>query len=335
MSRTERLLELLIKIQAKPRFTVGEIAEEFGVSRRTMLRDLQALSAMGVPLTATPGPGGGYMLIQRRRLLPLALTLEEALSMVLSYESFLHYLQTPFASQSLPTTTKLRSALPPDVVRELDRLKRHVAVIERQQPHEAPLLGELLRAALDGAHVQISYDALSGVSERLIFPFGVYASSGFWYCACYDYKRQKYLSLRADRVLSLARVEGLERLPHVDIANWISLVEGDATNGLRLRASVSQRGMKSFDLQVLFGKIEPDGHGCGVIEAIIPESEIEWYAAQLLPVGKEIVITSPPQLIAALHRKAHEVLALYEKGTGHRRPEGTGLMNPGDIWLEK
>ena len=320
MSRTARLLELLIKVQAKPRFTVGEIAEEFAVSRRTMLRDLQALSAMGVPLTATPGPGGGYMLLQRRRLLPLALTLEEALGIVLSYESFLHYLQTPFANQSLPTTTKLRSALPPDVVRELDRLKRHVAVIERQQPYEAPLLGELLRAALDEAHVQITYEALSGVSERVIFPFGVYASSGFWYCACYDYKRQKYLSLRADRVFSLLRVAGLERLPHRDIANWISLVEGDARDGLHLRASVSERGMKNFDLQVLFGKIEPDGRGGGVIEATIPEAEIEWYAAQLLPVGREIVITSPPQLIAALRRKARDVLALYEEGAGQPSP---------------
>lgn len=314
MSRTARLLELLITLQTKPRFTVAEIAEEFGVSRRTMLRDLQALSSMGVPLTATPGPGGGYMLIHRRRLLPLALTLEEALGIVLSYESFLHYLQTPFVKQSLPATTKLRSALPPDVVKELDRLKHHVAVIERQQPYEAPLLGELLRAALDGAHAQITYDALSGVSERVIFPFGVYASSGFWYCACYDYKRQKYLSLRADRVLSLLRVEGMERLPHVDIANWIALVEGDAQDGLRLRASVSQRGMKSFDLQVLFGRIEPDGEGGGVIEATIPETEIEWYAAQLLPVGKELVIISPPQLIAALRRRACDVLALYEEG---------------------
>lgn len=320
MSRTARLLELLIKVQAKPRFTVGEMAEEFGVSRRTMLRDLQALSAMGVPLTATPGPGGGYMLIQRRRLLPLALTLEEALGIVLSYESFLQYLQTPFANQSLPTTTKLRSALPPDVVRELDRLKRHVAVIERQQPYEAPLLGELLRSALDEAHVQITYEALSGVSERVIFPFGVYASSGFWYCACYDYKRQKYLSLRADRVLSLLRVEGLERLPHVDIANWIAFVEGEAKDGLRLRALVSERGIKSFELQVLFGKIEPDGRGGGVIEVTIPETEIEWYAAQLLPVGKEIVITSPSQLIAALRRKARDVLTLYEKDTGQPSP---------------
>ncbi|MBD0327722.1 MAG: HTH domain-containing protein, partial [Pyrinomonadaceae bacterium] len=44
MSRTARLLELLVRVQTKPRFTAGELAEEFGVSQRTMLRDLRALS---------------------------------------------------------------------------------------------------------------------------------------------------------------------------------------------------------------------------------------------------------------------------------------------------
>ena len=58
MSRTARLLELLIRVQTKARFTAAELAEEFGVSRRTMLRDLGALSGMGVPLRSTSGPGG-------------------------------------------------------------------------------------------------------------------------------------------------------------------------------------------------------------------------------------------------------------------------------------
>ena len=61
MSRTARLLELLIRVQTKPRFTAAELAEEFGVSRRTMLRDLAALSAMGVPLRSTPGPGAATL----------------------------------------------------------------------------------------------------------------------------------------------------------------------------------------------------------------------------------------------------------------------------------
>ena len=59
MSRTARLLELLIRDQTKPHFTATELAEEFGVSRRTMLRDLGALSAMGVPLRSTRVRGVG------------------------------------------------------------------------------------------------------------------------------------------------------------------------------------------------------------------------------------------------------------------------------------
>ena len=73
--------------------------------------------------------------------------------------------------------TKLRAALPPDVVGELDGLRRHVAVVEPVREYEAPLLGELLRAAVDGAHLKVTYDSIrSGTCERVIFPFGVYAS---------------------------------------------------------------------------------------------------------------------------------------------------------------
>lgn len=59
MLRVARLLELVVRVQTKPRFTAAELAEEFEVSRRTILRDLRKLSKMGVPLRSTPGPGGG------------------------------------------------------------------------------------------------------------------------------------------------------------------------------------------------------------------------------------------------------------------------------------
>ena len=129
MSRAERLIEILIRLQAQHRFTVQELADDLGVSRRTMLRDLQALSMMGVPLLSTPGPHGGYEIISRRRLLPLALTVDEAGGILLSYDAFLRYAQSPFASASLSAITKLRNTLPPDVVHELDRIRRHVAVL--------------------------------------------------------------------------------------------------------------------------------------------------------------------------------------------------------------
>src|SRR6476469_9593243 len=123
MARTARLLELLIALQRKQRFTVQEMADAFGVSRRTMLRDLHDLSAMGVPLAATPGPGGGYTLIRSQRQLPLALTVNEAISIIVSYEAFLRYAASPVAPESLSVVTKLRAALPPDSVQEIDRIR--------------------------------------------------------------------------------------------------------------------------------------------------------------------------------------------------------------------
>src|SRR4051812_31909713 len=59
MARAARLLEMLIRLRGAPRLTARELADEFGVSRRTMQRDLQALAALGVRLVAAPGPGGG------------------------------------------------------------------------------------------------------------------------------------------------------------------------------------------------------------------------------------------------------------------------------------
>ncbi|MBA2712925.1 MAG: HTH domain-containing protein [Rubrobacteraceae bacterium] len=167
MSRTARLLELLVRVQTKPRFTAAELAEEFGVSRRTILRDLRALSEMGIPLRSTPGPGGGYTL-PRGGLSP-SLTVDEALGLIVSYEALLRYPVSPFSAEGVSAVTKLRAALPPDVVRELDALREHVAVVEPARDYEAPLLKELLRAALDGAHLKVTYDSVrSGVSERLV-----------------------------------------------------------------------------------------------------------------------------------------------------------------------
>lgn len=322
MSRTARLLELLVRVQTKPRFTAGELAEEFGVSKRTMMRDLTTLSEMGIPLRSTPGPGGGFSLPRGGRRLSPQLSVDEALGLILSYEAFLRYAEFPFSSQSLSAVTKLRAALPADVVGELDRLRDHVAVVEPMRHYEAPLLGELLDAALDGAHLKVIYDSRSGVSERVIYPFGLYASQGYWYCACHDYSRGHKLTMRADRFLSAEPVKGFEQPAHPSLAEWIdhpphvSLSEwdGGASNGeesLRLRAVVSERGAKSFQLESLLGRVQTNPDGGGVVEAKIPRSQIGFYAASLLSVGTDLEIQSPPELVEAIRQKAREIAEFY------------------------
>lgn len=70
MSKAKRLNEMIMMVNRKKRFTVGELAQEFGVSKRTVLRDLQELSELGVPLYSETGPHGGYQVLNERILPP-------------------------------------------------------------------------------------------------------------------------------------------------------------------------------------------------------------------------------------------------------------------------
>ncbi len=316
MARAARLLEMLIKLRGAPRLTAQELADQFGVSRRTMQRDLQTLADLGVRLVASPGPGGGYTLAREQRLAPLTLTVDEALGVLLSYDAFTRQTQAPFAGEAtgLSAAVKLRAALSPEAVGELERLSRHVAIIAHPVGDPAPLLDDLLRAALDGAYLRIVYDSKSGRSERTIFPYGIYAMGGCWYCACRDENREANLSLRADRVVALARVDGQrERPAHIPMAQWLEVVERDDGSGLPLRVRVTPRGLLSYDLRALFGASRPDGQDGGIIEGTIPRSEVEWFASKLLPVGPDVVVESPPELIAAIQAQADALAALYQQ----------------------
>jgi len=268
---------------------------------------------MGVPLRSTPGPGGGFSLPRGGRRLSPSFTVDEALGLVVSYEALLRYPVHPFSSEGISAVTKLRAALPKDALRELDRLRRHVAVVEPVREYEAPLLGDLLQAALDGAHLKVVYDSIrSGASERVIFPFGLYASAGYWYCACFDHKRSANVTMRADRFLAAERVEGFGRLSQVALERW-PYDTGDADEErIRLRAHVTGRGMKSFELASLFGRIAPDGRGGGVVETEIPKQELDYYASRLLSVGADVVVRSPPELVEAIRDKVREVAGLYD-----------------------
>jgi predicted DNA-binding transcriptional regulator YafY len=311
MSRTARLLEILITFQTKTRFTVAEMAEEFAVSRRTMLRDLHALSEMGVPLAAVPGPGGGYSLIRDRRLLPLSLLPDEAIGMIISYEAFLQYAQSPFAAQSLSAVTRLRNAMPPDVVRELDRVHRHVAVVQPARSYEAPFLADVLRAALDGVHLEIAYESVSRTAKRLIFPYGIFAAHGFWYCACHDRERGAGIALRVDRIRALERKEGLEPIQSMSLRDFLDTRERDAVDVVHLRIKVTSRGAKRFELSTLFPGETVNDHGR--LEVDLPRSELGWFADQLLPLGTDIVVESPPELIDLIRGKAATIAESYEQ----------------------
>lgn len=76
--RTTRLLDILLLLQERDRMTSRDLAAAFGVTRRTILRDIDALREMGLPIRVHRGAGGGIALDKTPSLPMAGLTLEEA-----------------------------------------------------------------------------------------------------------------------------------------------------------------------------------------------------------------------------------------------------------------
>lgn len=124
MSRAERLIELMITINAKRSFTAGELAEEFSVSKRTILRDLQVLESIGFPLYSKVGAAGGYHVLKERILPPIAFSESEVKSIFFAYQSLEYYNDLPFEQETISVLKKFLNCIPNDIQYNIENIRR-------------------------------------------------------------------------------------------------------------------------------------------------------------------------------------------------------------------
>jgi predicted DNA-binding transcriptional regulator YafY len=329
--RADRLLSLLMLLQTRGQMTARKLAEELEVSERTIYRDIDALSAAGVPVYAERGPGGGCTLMDGYRTDLTGLTRDEVRAL------FMLSVPAPLAdlglSQELSAALrKLSAALP--VTRRVDeqRMRECIhldSVWWYQHEEPVPYLRTIQEAVWSDHRLHLCYRLpFQAESERLVDPYGLVAKAGVWYVVCAHGGRMRVH--RVSDVLGAREAdETFQRPPDFDLgAFWKAWCADYEQNRPQYPVTVRVAPDLVRHLPHLFGEPirsniaragAPDAEGW--LTLTLPFETFEAARERILGLGRAVEILEPTALRDSVQDFATQVVALYSRQSA-RSPSG-------------
>lgn len=229
--RADRLMRLLALLQRHRRATAGWLAGELEVSERTVLRDMEALSAAGVPVYTERGKGGGCVLLEDYTTRASGLTPRETQALF-AWAGRESTSQLGLGGDLASALAKVAATAPSGALRDAEALGEVVLSDRRRwfaATDDVPLLPDLRRASSQRRRIRARYQSpdrgRSGI--RTLHPVGLVDHSGRWYLVA-EHRRRT----RSYRVSRFGSVELLDQ--PVDLADDRPLTElwADLRRGL-------------------------------------------------------------------------------------------------------
>lgn len=199
MKRGERLhaLSEMLRRNGPRGCTAERLAKEFGVSVRTVKRDLTALENSGAPVWSRPGPGGGYGLADRGNLPPISLTPAQAVALLAAVAAAP---DAPYADLASAGVQKILDVLDPRTRTKIDELASRVWV--DAPPSSARVIKSALEEAMaEQRVVRIRYTSRDGnKTTRDVEPVMFASRNGHWHLVGWCRLRNEMRWFRVSRI---------------------------------------------------------------------------------------------------------------------------------------
>lgn len=295
-----RLFRLLYLLLEGENWTVRRLSERLEASERTIRRDLDALSAAGIPVYTVQGRGGGV------RLLP-GFVLDRSLLSGQEQDTILYGLQTLHATGMDATD---------DLLRELSRLFRRETAKRWIDADFSPWNGGIDRALFDLLreailnHIPISFDYYSAEGEatsRTIEPVRLSFKGMAWYIQGWCRLREDFRTFKLNRMDAVELVEGEHFIPHElpPLPDQIALGTNMTSVVVRFAPEIAYRVYDEFDR----ARIAPQPDGSLIVHTDWPPGL--WGVSYLLSYGSTAEVIQPEALRRALAQEAQKIAAQY------------------------
>lgn len=319
LNRTERLFSLVLLLQTRPNMTSRDLARHFGVSRRTIFRDLRALSESGVPLTYAEG--GGYEILEGYQLPPLMLTAREAATLLIGTEFMKLQPDASLRKDADNVGLKIQQVLPREVADYVERLRGSTVLdpywlhtLEATSDEEGRWY-ELSEAVARQRPVIMEYHVASRdeVTRRTVDPLGLVYYSDHWNLIAYDHLRKDIRNFRLEaikwmRVLS----ERFEKPPGFNLADHLE-ERGASMQNHRIVIRFSDNAYR-WSRRSIPARIEEDVRVAQGHEVTFYFENLRYVAQMLMRYGAEAEVVAPPELRAIMQEEATKLQAMYQYG---------------------
>lgn len=309
---TERVLRLLGLLQRRPSWTAAALAAELGVTDRSVRRDVERLRALGYPVHATAGVGGGYRLGAGTRLPPLLLDDEEAIATAVSLRMASGGTVAGAGEAALRALAKLDQVMPPRLRAEVRAV--HGATETLVGPGvqiDAELLVTLARACRDAVRVRFRYPGRDGGErERTVEPVRMVATGRRWYLMAWDIDREAWRTFRLDRMREAAATTWRFRpREHPDPVAYVqrAVTEAPYRHRARIRVHATADEVRQL-VPPQVGRVEDDRDGWCVL--VVGAADLDAVAVHVARLDFETEVLEPPELRKAAARLAHRLAAM-------------------------
>lgn len=298
MNRIDRVTAILIQLQSRRVVKAQDVAERFGISLRTVYRDVRTLEEAGIPVVGEAGVG--YSIMDGYRLPPVMFTREEAMAF-LTAEKLIEKLTDTSTEESYKSAMyKIRSVLRASEKDMLDHIDHHIEVIRNCQPAEKQAVNplQMILKSIAGKQVMsIRYFANHSQQHtaRSVEPIGIFLSGGQWHLIAYCRLRSDYRDFRIDRISHIETTEELYHTQHPTLKVYINQMSKEKdlkTVVMRVEKSI----MKYLNEQKFYNGFVSEKEVDGMIEMTFLSASLEGFLRWYMMFPDKAEIMEPEEL---------------------------------------
>jgi predicted DNA-binding transcriptional regulator YafY len=297
----DRLFGIVHLLLGKKNRTAGELAEHFEVSVRTILRDIDSLSAAGIPVRTSQGKGGGVALMDHYVLNKAAISDEEQNQILFALQSF-SATETPDVSDVL---SKLMAFF---AKTETNWIEVDFSRWGHSEP-DKKRFDLLKRAIIENKALRFTYANSHGeTTSRSAYPLKLVYKSKSWYLQGYCLLKRDYRTFKINRMLSVELSE--ESFDGNAFAS--PSIDADSTRpGALIRVKMRFSPQAAYRVYDEFGAddISVDGDGSFLVEINLEDDD--WLYEFLLSLGASVRVLEPQSVKERLLLKAEAIRNSY------------------------